>query len=106
MSEITLTTENFKEEVLDKKGIILVDFWADWCGPCKMLSPLLKEIAEEYEGKVTIGKVNVDQNMDLAMGYRVVSIPMLILFKDGAPVAKSVGYVPKEDIVKLFEGMI
>lgn len=106
MSEITLTTENFKEEVLERKGLILVDFWADWCGPCKMLSPVLKEIADEYQGKITIGKVNVDENMDLAMGYRVVSIPMVMLFQDGKPVAKSVGYVPKEEIIGLFKSLI
>lgn len=103
MSKITLTTENFQREVLEHKGLVLVDFWADWCGPCMMLAPILDEIAEEYEGKITIGKVNVDENMDLAMGYRVVSIPMLILFEDGAPVTKLVGYVSKEEILHMFE---
>lgn len=106
MSEITLTTANFKEEVLEKPGLVLVDFWAEWCEPCKMLGPVLKEIAEEYQGKITVGKVNVDENMDLAMGYRVVSIPMVLLFQDGKPVAKSVGYVPKEQLTGLFRDLI
>ena len=93
MAEVILNNDNFKAEVLDAKGLVLVDFWATWCGPCKMLAPTVSEIADEYEGKV-----DVDQAMDIAMSYGVASIPTLILFKDGEIVKKSVGVVSKTEI--------
>lgn len=101
MAEITLTNDNFKEEVLDSDTPVLVDFWATWCGPCKMLSPIVAEIADEYEGRVKVGKVNVDDEGELAAEYGIVSIPTLILFKNGEPAGSSVGYVPKGNIEAL-----
>ena len=84
---------------------VLVDFWADWCGPCRMLAPVLEEIARDYEGTVKVGKVNVDEQMALAQQFGVTSIPLLVLFKDGKPVAKSLGYRPKEEIVQLLKDL-
>lgn len=98
MAEVILNNDNFKAEVLDAKGLVLVDFWATWCGPCKMLAPTVSEIADEYEGKVKVCKLDVDQAMDIAMPYGVASIPTLILFKDGEIVKKSVGVVSKTEI--------
>ena len=98
MAEVILNNDNFKAEVLDAKGLVLVDFWATWCGPCKMLSPTVSEIADEYEGKVKVCKLDVDQAMDISMSYGVASIPTLILFKDGEIVKKSVGVVSKTEI--------
>ena len=86
----------------DKPAI--VDFYADWCGPCKMLSPILHELAEEKSGALKVGKVNVDEQMELAMRFQVSSIPMLVVFKDGKAVAKSVGYRPKSEIAAMVEG--
>lgn len=98
MAEITITEANFEKEVLNSDLPVLVDFWADWCGPCKMLSPIIAEIAKEYEGRVKVGKVNIDTEQELAVKYRVASIPTLVLFKDGQAVKRSVGAVPKGQI--------
>lgn len=98
MAEITLTTSNFEKEVLESDLPVLVDFWADWCGPCKMLASTIEEIAKEYEGKVKVGKVNIDEFAQLAIKYGVASIPTVILFKDGQAVDKSVGFVPKANL--------
>ncbi|WP_307252221.1 thioredoxin [Moryella indoligenes] len=98
MAEITLTEVNFENEVLKSDKPVLVDFWATWCGPCRMLSPVISELAEEYEGRVKVGKVNVDEQQELAMQYRVASIPTVILFKDGQPVQTSVGARPKAQL--------
>ena len=87
---ITVTSENFESEVLNSEKPVLVDFWASWCGPCRMLSPIVDEIAEEVQ-TIKIGKVNVDEQQDLAGKFGVMSIPTLILFKNGQPVNKSVG---------------
>ena len=83
MKEITLTKENFKSEVLESSIPVLVDFWASWCGPCKMLSPIVDQIADEFYGKVKVGKINVDEQMSLAIEYKIEVIPTLIFFKDG-----------------------
>lgn len=99
MAEVILTKENFESEVLNSDIPVLVDFWATWCGPCMMLSPVIAELAEELEGKVKVGKVNVDEQNELAMEYRVASIPTLLLFKGGELVKTSVGFMPKNDII-------
>ena len=101
--EITITKENFEAEVLKSDVPVLLDFWAPWCGPCMMLSPTLAEIAKENEGNLKVGKVNVDDEMELAMQFGVASIPTLVVMKGGKAAAKAVGYRPKSDILKLLE---
>ena len=98
MAEITLNANNFEEEVLKSDLPVLVDFWAEWCGPCRMLAPTISEIAEEYAGKVKVGKVNVDENPMLANKYRIAGIPAVLLFKDGSVVKTSVGVKPKAQL--------
>ena len=104
MAELKITAANFNDEVLHADTPVLLDFYADWCGPCKMLAPVLHEIAEENAGTLKVGKVNVDEQMELAMRFQVSSIPMLVVFKDGKAVAKSVGYRPKSEIAAMVEG--
>ncbi|HIT34459.1 MAG TPA: thioredoxin [Candidatus Faecousia intestinigallinarum] len=96
--EIQLTQQNFAEEVLHSDKPVLVDFWATWCGPCRMLAPIIAEIAEEYAGEIKVGKVNVDEEMGLAGQYQISSIPTVMLFKDGKAVQTSVGYRPKAEL--------
>ena len=91
LQELTLTDQTFDEEVKAAEQPVLVDFWAEWCGPCKMVAPILDEIAREQAGKLRIGKINIDDNMDLARRFDVMSIPTLILFKDGEPQLRIVG---------------
>ena len=91
----TLTDATFKEVVSTADTPLLVDFWAEWCGPCKMIAPILEELADEQAGRLAIGKVNVDDNLGVAQEYSVLSIPTLILFKGGEPVARLVGAKPK-----------
>ena len=98
MAEVKLTTDNFKAEVLESDIPVLVDFWAVWCGPCKMVAPVVAEIAEEYEGKVKVGKVNIDEEQMLAMQYNITAIPTLILFKNGEPAQQMVGLRSKAEI--------
>ena len=97
---ITLSEETFEETVNGSDGPILVDFWADWCGPCKTIAPILDEIAEEQEGKLTIAKLNVDQAPRIAQGFQVMSIPTMILFNNGEPVKRMVGAKPKTALLK------
>ena len=103
MAVITITKENFAQEVLQSEKPVLLDFYADWCGPCKMLAPVVHEIAEENAGTLKVGKINVDEQMELAMRFQVSSIPMLVVFKDGKAVAKSVGYRSKPEIAAMVE---
>ena len=103
MAELKITAANFENEVLNSDKSVLLDFYADWCGPCKMLAPVLHEIAEENAGTIKVGKINVDEQMELAMRFQVSSIPMLVVFKDGKAVAKSVGYRPKAEIAAMVE---
>ena len=98
MAEIILNKDNFESEVLKSDMPVLVDFWAAWCGPCKMLAPTIAELAEEYKGKVKVCKYNIDDDASVAIKYGVASIPTVILFKDGEVADKSIGFVPKTEI--------
>ena len=102
MAVVTITKENFENEVLKSDKPVLLDFWATWCGPCRMVSPIVDEIANERDD-IKVGKINVDEQMELAMRFQVSSIPMLVVFKDGKAVAKSVGYRPKSEIAAMVE---
>ena len=102
MKEITITSENFEEEVLKSDKPVLVDFWAAWCGPCKMLAPVIEEIAEEYGDKIKVGKVNVDEEAALSIKFGVMSIPTVILFENGEVKESAIGYRLKEELVQIF----
>ena len=102
MAELTITKDNFQAEVLESDIPVLVDFWATWCGPCKMVGPIVAEIAEEYEGKVKVGKVNVDEEPQLAMQFIVTAIPTLFVFKNGEVDGQIVGFAQKDEIIKMF----
>ena len=99
-SELTLTDATFDEAIKSADEPVLVDFWAEWCGPCKMVAPILDEIAAESDGKLKIGKINIDENLELARRFDVMSIPTMILFKDGEPQARIVGAKPKGQLLQ------
>jgi len=103
MSVINLKDEMLENEVMNADKPVLIDFFATWCGPCKMIAPIVKEIADEYDGKILVGKVNVDEEPDLTMQYNVSSIPTLMVFKNGQLVNKAVGYHEKDEILKMLK---
>lgn len=98
MAEVKLTSANFENEVLKSDIPVVVDFWATWCGPCKMIAPHLEELAKTYEGKIKVGKVNVDEELELATKFGIASIPTLMLFKDGKLVNTAVGYMNQSQV--------
>ena len=100
--ELKLNSENFEKEVLNSNESVLVDFYADWCGPCKMMAPVVEELARELQGKAKVGKINVDENQDLAMKYNVMSIPTLIIFKEGKEFKRFVGVRDKNELLNEF----
>lgn len=103
MAELKITRENFEQEVMHSDKPVLIDFWAPWCGPCRKLSPTISEIAEENQGKAKVGKVNVDEQGELAAMFGVSSIPMLVVIKDGKITNSTVGVRPKQQIVDMLQ---
>ncbi len=106
MAEVTLTDKNFDDEVIKSTTPVLVDFWAVWCGPCQMQNPILEDVEKEFEGKVKVGKLNVDENPNIAGKYQVMSIPTLMLFKAGQIVKQMIGVQSKETLVEEFKKVV
>jgi len=103
---VTLTDQNFEEEVKKSDLPVMVDFWASWCGPCRMLEPIIEELAKEFKGKIKIGKLNVDENSETAGRYEILSIPSLKFFKNGNIIAEMIGVQPKEVLIEKIKEMI
>lgn len=103
---ITVDQRSFQETVLKAKQPVLVDFWAAWCGPCRAVAPIVDELSREYEGKISFAKVNVDENPFLASGYGVMSIPTLIVFKEGKPVEQVIGFRPKTELKRILDSVL
>lgn len=101
MAIVNLKKDNFEEEVMKSQIPVLIDFWAGWCGPCKMLSPIVDEVAKELEGRVKVGKVNIDEEQDLAKSFEIMSIPTLVLIKNGKVERTSVGVISKGEIIDM-----
>ena len=103
MSVITVNNENFEKEILDSRMPVLLDFWATWCGPCKMVSPIVDEVANEVEGKAKVGKVNVDEEQELASAFQIMSIPTLVVIQNGKLVKQAVGVRSKAEILDMLK---
>ena len=104
MAELKITRENFENEVMKSNIPVLIDFWAPWCGPCRMMGPIIEQLAEEYEGKAKVGKVNVDEEGELSQAFGVMSIPTIVLVKDGKVVKQAVGARPKTEVEAMLLG--
>ena len=100
MAALHLTKENFEQEVVKSTIPVLVDFWAEWCGPCRVVGPIVDQLADELKGKLKVAKIDIDENQELAGKFNVMSIPTLIIFKGGAPVEQMVGAMPKDQLLK------
>ena len=103
MAELKITIENFENEVMKSNIPVLIDFWAPWCGPCRMMGPIIEQLADEYEGKAKVGKVNVDEEGELSQAFGVMSIPTIVLIKDGKVVKQVVGARPKAEVKAMLQ---
>ena len=106
MADIVINEQNFEAEVISSKLPVLIDFWAPWCGPCKMISPVVDELAKEYAGKLKVGKVNTDENLNLASKFQITSIPCILIFKGGKPVERIIGFRQKKDLKKSIDTVL
>lgn len=103
---VELTVDNWDKEVLQTNSLVMVDFWAAWCGPCRMIAPTVEELAKEYAGKIKVGKLNTDENPDVASKYKIMGIPTIMFFKDGQKIEQIVGIVPKSQLKTKIDAFI
>lgn len=101
-----ITDSNFQDEVINKEGVAVLDFWAEWCGPCRAIAPIIEKLSTEYDGKALVGKVNVDHNPEIAMKYGITSIPTILIMKNGEVVKKHVGYTTQANLARLIDDEI
>ena len=104
--EIKITKDNFDKEVINSDKPVLIDFWATWCGPCRMLAPAVESAAAKYDGRLKVGKINVDEEPELSLEYSISSIPTLMMFKNGEETAKTVGYMPEDELFEFIEKLL